>query len=101
MRSYPWRLVSFHNVSAQLDAARHFADQVLEVATRSGQAAELVAAHHSLGVTALQQGRLTEARRHLEAAIALPEGLHDPWLASWLPQHRWWCARRFSPGHWR
>lgn len=82
-----WRLVSFHNVSAQLEASRHFADQLLEVARRSGQPAELVAAHHSVGVTALQQGELAEARHHLEAALALPDGLHDPWLASWLPQH--------------
>ncbi|HEX2041502.1 MAG TPA: hypothetical protein VHF24_02590, partial [Acidimicrobiales bacterium] len=87
-----WRLVSFHNVSAQLDAARHFADQLLEVATRSGQAAELVAAHHSVSVTALQQGRLAEARRHLEAALALRRGYTTHGSLPGSPSTRVMCS---------
>jgi DNA-binding SARP family transcriptional activator/predicted ATPase len=82
-----WRLVSFHNVSGQLETAQALGHQLLEVATRSAQPAELVAAHHSAGVTALQRGRLADARLHLEGALALSDGLHDHWLISWFPQH--------------
>jgi DNA-binding SARP family transcriptional activator len=101
-----WRLVSFHNVSGQLETARPLGRQLLEVATRSGRPAELVAAHHSVGVTALQRGSLAEARLHLEKALALHDGLHDRWIISWLPQHpvvacttflAWTCALMGEP----
>lgn len=82
-----WRLVTFHTVSANLGTARQLADQLLQVANRSGRPIDLLAAHHAVGVTAVQQGDFQVARSHLEQALAMPEALDDDWLRSWMPQH--------------
>jgi DNA-binding SARP family transcriptional activator len=80
-------LMAFNLVAARYDACRQFGEQLLEVATRSGHPGELVAAHQSVAVVALQSGDLRLAHHHLERAFALTEGLHDPWLVSWFPIH--------------
>lgn len=82
-----WGLMAFNFVSARYRQARSFANQLLEVAAASQHPAELVAAHNAVGSTALHQGEFPTARLHLEQALALPEGLNDPWLVGWLPQH--------------
>ncbi|HYN98959.1 MAG TPA: AAA family ATPase, partial [Actinomycetota bacterium] len=81
-----WGLFAFHFVSARYVEGHEIARQLLEIATRSGDPAELVAAHHAVGSSSLHQGDFVTARIHLEKALAIPEGLADPWLAGWLPQ---------------
>ncbi|HEX2150021.1 MAG TPA: hypothetical protein VHI31_07630, partial [Actinomycetota bacterium] len=81
-----WGLFAFHFVSARYVVGHEIALQLLEIATRSSDPAELVAAHHAVGSSSLHQGDFVTARVHLEKALAIPEGLADPWLAGWLPQ---------------
>jgi DNA-binding SARP family transcriptional activator/RecA/RadA recombinase len=80
-------LMTFRLVSARHDDARRYAEHLLELAGESGDSAELVAAHAAIGVAALHQGQVEVARDHMERALALDEGLHDPWLVAWFPLH--------------
>lgn len=80
-------LMAFHLVGARYESCRQFADRLLQVATRSGDPAELVAAYQAVGLVALQTGDPTTGQRLLEEALTLDQGLHDPWLVAWFPIH--------------
>lgn len=82
-----WGLFAYHFVSARYVVGHEHARQLLEIAEASGDPAELVAAHHAMGSSALHQGDFPAARLHLEKALSMPEGINDPWLAGWMPQH--------------
>lgn len=83
-----WGLFAYNFVSARYVAGHDYAEQLMQIASASGDPAELVAAHHALGSSALHRGDdFRTARAHLEKALELEEGLDDPWLVSWLPQH--------------
>ncbi len=82
-----WGLFAFHFVSGRYVMAHEIARQLLEIATRSGDPAELVAAHHAVGSSLLHQGQFVGAREHLEKALSINDGLRDAWLAGWLPQN--------------
>lgn len=62
----------FHLVRGRLGQARELADRLLGLA--GDDETLLLLAHTAAGETALWQGRLAEARPHLEAAVVL----HDP-----------------------
>jgi DNA-binding SARP family transcriptional activator/predicted ATPase len=80
-------LMLFHVVAARYPSARQAASQLLELAADTGRPGELVTAHIAMGTVACHEGNLHEARQHLEAALALPAGLHDPALVARLPLH--------------
>lgn len=81
-----WGLFAFNFVSARYVAGHEYAEQLLELAEASGDPAELVAAYHAMGSSALHRGIFPPARRYLERALEITEGLEDPWLKAWLPQ---------------
>lgn len=78
-------LMSYHLVTAQHVAARAIAEEMLAVATRTGEPAELVSGLLAVGITALHQGEVTEGRDHLERALALPESRRPVVPSVWLP----------------
>lgn len=82
-----WGLFAFHFVSARYEMGHEIARQLFEIATRSGDPAELVAAHHAMGSSSLHRGEFGPAREHLERGLAIKEALDDPWLVAWLPQN--------------
>ena len=82
-----WGLFAFHFVSARYELGHEIAQQLLEIATRSGDPAELVAAHHAMGSSSLHRGHFGPAREHLEKALSMKQALEDPWLTAWLPQN--------------
>ncbi|HEX2053142.1 MAG TPA: BTAD domain-containing putative transcriptional regulator [Actinomycetota bacterium] len=81
-----WGLFAFNFVSARYPVGHEYAEQLLELAQASGDPAELVAAYHAIGSSALHRGFFRPARENLEKALEITEGLDDPWLKAWFPQ---------------
>src|SRR5208282_1097319 len=54
----------------ELTAAQQIADQMLEIAERTGDSADLTRAHLNQGFAHFARGELLEAERHLKASIA-------------------------------
>ena len=80
-------LIAYQLHRACYDVAREVADELLEIATRSGRPTELVAAHQAVGVTAQFQGQLQTGRTHLERAVALTGGSVDRDFVTCFPFH--------------
>jgi len=57
-------------VQGELTAAQQIAEQIMEIAQRSGSRFGLTLAHSTLGLPSLFRGELTGAKQHLEATIA-------------------------------
>ena len=66
-------LYSFHNVRAEHQSARAVAEQLLDLAQRQHDPAQLLDAHFALGVTLANVGAFAPARTHLEQGIALSD----------------------------
>jgi predicted ATPase len=98
-----WGLWMVHQHTSRLAQARHFAQDLLEVAARSGDRGLLLQAHHSAWTTLFVMEELQPALEHTKQGIALYEfdahrkhaflyGGHDPGmccrmigaLISWL-----------------
>jgi class 3 adenylate cyclase/predicted ATPase len=62
-------LVLHYIGTAELDKSQHFAEEMLRVAERLGDAARLVGAHTSLGATFFFQGKLEQARLQLGLSL--------------------------------
>jgi predicted ATPase len=63
-------LYTFHLARAEHERAGELAQDLLRLARGTGEAAHLVWAHADMGVTAFWRGELSQAREHLEEAIA-------------------------------
>jgi predicted ATPase len=61
----------FHYVRGELNKAREFAKQFLDLAERKQDPALLVGSYHALGQTLFSLGKLAAARRTVEQGIAL------------------------------
>ena len=55
---------------AEMTAAQQIAEQIMEIAQRSGSRFGLTLAHCTLGLSSVFRGELTQAKQHLEATIA-------------------------------
>ncbi len=78
-------LFAFHLGSSAYGTAAELAEQLMDVATRSGDPAHLVVAHEASGLNAVHVGDFGAARNHFASAQSLTGGLADPWLATWFP----------------
>jgi len=73
----------FHHLRGELRTARQLGEQCLSLAQRQHDPALLLAAHYTLAPTLYCLGELVQARRHLEAGLAL----YDPQRHSSLALH--------------
>ncbi|HVF41010.1 MAG TPA: protein kinase, partial [Gemmatimonadaceae bacterium] len=69
-----WGMHAYYVVRGELLQALDISEQALRVATQTGEARALLAAHTDMGITLRFLGRLTEAREHLEKA----RDIYDP-----------------------
>jgi DNA-binding CsgD family transcriptional regulator len=69
----------YHQLSGDLDAARHHADRALALASDPRQPLALVAAHRLLGELATQDKRLAEAEDQLRESLSLAEACAAPY----------------------
>jgi predicted ATPase len=72
-----WRLGVFHEVRARFDTSRAIGHRLLELAYANGQVEFSAAGNQLIGVAALQQGRLSEARDCLSEARLLADSVTD------------------------
>lgn len=81
----PGALVSLANMGhvsirmGQLDRARRYLDQAMELAERIGYRYGMGLVHHFMGILNLDRGDLAGADRHLRQALVLFEDLDDRW----------------------
>ncbi len=86
----------FYEVSANLQAAREVAEQLLGMARRREAPADLIQAHRAMGHTLLWMGEFAPALTHFEQAIALYDPQRDRSLAFTSGQEPGVLARGFA-----
>ena len=89
---------SIHFSRMEFDGAAELGEELLRMAERTRDPAQLLTAHMAVGATSQRRGEFSEAREHLEEVIGrydpkeyrtqelLHMGLEDPWVVarSWL-----------------
>lgn len=66
-----WSLWTVHFLRGQLDAALEVAQQVLEMAVKSGDPLLRITGHHAVGFTHERRGEYAESIRHADEGLAL------------------------------
>jgi predicted ATPase len=86
----------FYEVRADLQAAHEVAEQLLDMAQRGADPADLMQAHRAMGHTLLWKGEFAPALVHFERAIALYDAQRDRPLALTYGQEPGVLSRGFA-----
>ncbi|HMJ78772.1 MAG TPA: BTAD domain-containing putative transcriptional regulator [Iamia sp.] len=91
-----WRLSIYLEVRTEFAAAIEIGHQMLDLVDPDTQPGLALAGHMTLGAAHNHQGDFAEARRHLDAAMAMCEAGHAPAVEGVVMEGAWVWTRVFS-----